>query len=136
MFLALLVLAVSFAACFRLPVAWADNEQASIEAAESSIRQAFVIVLEAEEAGGNVTQLLAELNVAGALLAEAENAYGIGNLNEVAAKTGNASLITQRVMSEGLNLRDAILAESQNAFWLTLAFSATGAIVLTLALVL
>ena len=58
---------------FHLPIVKANNETASIQAADASINQAFTNVLAAEKAGGDVTQLLAQLNTAGALLAEAEN---------------------------------------------------------------
>lgn len=119
-----------------MPVVWADSGQASIEAADSSIRQAFAVVLDAEKAGGNVTVLLAELNNAGSLLAEAENAYRTGNLSEVTFKTGNASQIAENVRNEALNLRDASFVNSQNVFWLTLALSVVGAVVFTVALVL
>jgi hypothetical protein len=135
-FVALAFLSYSLTACLQLPVARADNEQASIEAADSSIRQAFAVVLEAEKAGGNVTQLLAELNVAGSRLADAENAYRSGKMSEVVAIAGNASQIAENARNEALNLRDVSAANSQNEFWLTITFSAIGAVVFIFALML
>ncbi len=120
--------------CHQATVVWADSEQASIEAANSSINQAFGVVLDAEKAGGNVTALLAELNEAGSLLAEAENAFRTGNLTEVTVKTGNATRIAENVRNEASNLRDTSLANSQNAFWFILLFSAISSAVFTLVL--
>ena len=132
--LALLLLTVTIAA-FQTPLVLAD-EKASIETADLSINQAFISVLAAEKAGGNVTQLLTELNTAGELLAEAENAYRSGNLANVASKAENARQIADQVNSDALTLRDVSLVESQNNFWMTLAFSVVSVVVFGIVLLL
>ena len=132
--LALLLLTVTIAA-FQTPLVLAD-EKASIETANLSINQAFTSVLAAEKAGANVTPLLTELNTAGELLAEAQNAYSSGNLSNVASKAENARIIADQVNSDALTLRDVSLVESQNNFWLTLTFSVVGAVVFGIALLL
>ena len=132
--LALLLLTVTIDA-FQTPLVLAD-EKASIETADLSINQAFISVLAAEKAGGNVTQLLTALNIAGELLAEAENAYRSGNPANVTSKAENARQIADQVNSDALTLRDVSLVESQNNFWLTLTFSVVGAVVFGIALLL
>jgi len=114
----------------------ASNESASIEAANSSINQAFTNVLAAEKAGGNITQLLTELNNAGQLLAAADNAYRSGNLTSVTSNAENASLIADQVNSNALSLLNASIGKSQNNFWLTLVFSIDGAFVFVVVLFL
>lgn len=114
----------------------ASNERASIEAADSSINQAFTNILAAEEAGGNVTQLLARLNSAGSLLAEADNAYRNGNLVNVTSKAENARSIADQVNSDAISLQNASISRSQNSFILTLIFSVDGAIIFAVVLII
>ena len=114
----------------------ANNESANIEAANSSINQAFKNVLAVEKAGGNVTQLLADLNSAGQLLAAADNDYRSGNLTNVTSNAENASLIADQVNSDALSLLNATNGRSQNNFWLTLVFSIDGAFIFVLILLL
>jgi hypothetical protein len=108
---------------FHLPIVKAINETASIQGADASINQAFTNVLAAEKAGGNVTQLLAKLNTAGALLAEAENDYKAGNLNNVASVADNARLIANQVNSDAIGLRNSSITQSQNNSLFTVLFS-------------
>jgi len=114
----------------------ANNQSASIEAANSSINEAFRNVLAAEKAGGSVTQLLAELNSAGQLLATANNAYWSGNLSNVTSNAENATLIANQVNSAALSLLDASRSRSENNFWLTVFFSIDSAFIFVVALLL
>ena len=100
-----------------------------LQAADNAVGQAFNSVLEAEKAGGNVTQLLIKLNNAGALLAEAQNAYNSGNSANVTSIAENVQQIADQVNLDATNLRNISLIESQNGFWLTLVFSVVGAVV-------
>jgi hypothetical protein len=111
-----------------------DQTTTSLQVAESALDQAFSSVLNAEKAGGNVTQLLAELNTAGEIVAEAENAYHSGNTAIVTSLANNASQIANQVNDESLNLRNVSLVDSQNSLWLTLIFSVIGAVVFGLSL--
>lgn len=113
---------------FLMPVVQADAES-SIDAANQSINQAYLSILAAEEAGGNVTQLLINLNIAGNLLAEAENDYTSGNLENVISKADNASQIADQVNTEALTLKDASLTALYNNFWYTVTFSIVGTVV-------
>lgn len=112
----------------------ARNERESIEAAASSLNQAFTNVLAAENAGGNVTQLLARLNGAGELLAEADNAYRSGNLSNVTSTAEDARSIADQANSDAISLLNS--SRSQNSLVLNLVFSVSGAIVFTAVLLL
>lgn len=112
------------------------GEAASIDAANSSINQAFLSVLEAEKAGGDITQLLIELNRAGELLAEAQNALQAGDLSGISLNAVSAKQIADQVNIEALNLKEVSLVESQYNLWATLVFSVVGAVVFGVALLL
>lgn len=112
----------------------AENGRSSLESAEASVNQAYVAVLAAERAGGNVSGLLVQFNVAAGLLAEAENAYRFGSPNLVSAKAGEAITIANAVQNEASRLKEASLAGAQTAFWLTLVFSIVGAVVFSVIL--
>lgn len=101
----------------------AINETDNIGMANLSINQAFTNVLAAETAGGNVTGLLAKLNGAGELLAEAERDYQSGNLADVNAKADNAFLLANQVKSDAATLTINSSNNSENIFLLTTTFS-------------
>jgi len=105
-----------------------DQTASKLQAANNAVNKAFNTVLDAEKAGGNVTQLLEKLNIAGMLLAEAQNAFNSGNTANITPKVENALQIADQVNSEALNLHEAILVESQNGFWLTVFFTVVGAV--------
>jgi hypothetical protein len=136
LFAAIFVSAIVIVSCFKTAFAETSVERASIEAADSSIDKAFANVLAAEKAGGDVTQLLARLNAAGELLADADNAYQSGNLANVTSEAESAQTLANQVSSEAINLIGASIDESQNSLVLTLFFSATGAAIFVVALLL
>jgi cytochrome bd-type quinol oxidase subunit 2 len=127
---------ITIIASFYPAVVKADNENISIENANSSINQAFTNILAAEKAGGNVTQLLIKLNTAGELLAKAENTYNSGNLTNVTSNAESALQLADQVNSDALALRETSLLESQKNFWYTMIFSVVGAAVFGIALLL
>nr|NIR87761.1 hypothetical protein [Candidatus Bathyarchaeota archaeon] len=59
-----------------------DDAAWAIIKAEDSVASGYDAVLEAEEAGANVSGLLARLNEAAMLLAEAEIAFRLGDFDE------------------------------------------------------
>jgi hypothetical protein len=125
------ILAFSYCLCNENHVfAQTDQSASRLQKANSAVEKAFNNVLEAEKAGGNVTQLLEKLDSAGVLLAEAQNAYNSGNTASIPSIVENALQIADQVNRDALNLRDVSLVESQNSFWLTLTFSVVGAVVL------
>ena len=121
---------------FYLPIVKASDETPSIQAADVSINQAFTNVLAAEKAGGNVAQLLTELNTAGALLAQAENAYQTGNLGNVTSAADSARLIANQVNSDAIGLRNSSITQSQNNTLLTVIFSVGAALLFVVLMVL
>lgn len=131
-----ILLIITVIASLQITLVKASNESASIQAANSSINQAFTNVLAVEKAGGNVTQLLARLSSAGELWAEADNAYRSGNLANVTSEAENARLIADQVNSDALSLQNASISRSQNNFLLTLIFSVDGVFVFVVVLLL
>lgn len=111
-----------------------DQSATSLQAAESALGQAFNSVLDAEKAGGNVSQLLVKLNTAGALLAEAQNAYTSGKTSDVTSIAENVIQIADQVNGTAVSLRDVSLVNSQNSFSLTLIFSVFGAVAFSISL--
>ena len=104
-----------------------DQTSSKLQIASVAVEKAFNVVLDAEKAGGNVTQLLLKLNTAGVLLAAAQNAYNSGNTANVTLIAENVRQIADQVNGDAINLRNASFVESQNSFWLTLIFSIVGA---------
>ena len=114
----------------------ASNETVNIQTANSSINRAYTNVLAAEAAGGDITDLLARLNTAGELLAEAENAYHSGNLANVSFKASSATLIAGQVNNDATALLLSSRNNSQNRLLLTVSFSAITIAVFLVVLVL
>jgi Tfp pilus assembly protein PilX len=123
--LAFLVLGASFNS-ERCVSGQTNQTSTSLQAAESALDQAFSSVLNAEKAGGNVSQLLVKLNNAGTLLAEAQNAYNSGNPSNVTSMAQNVVQRANQVNGDAIHLRNVSLVESQNGFLLTLVFSVVG----------
>jgi hypothetical protein len=108
------------------------NEEQSIQDANTAINQAFNSVLEAENTGGNVTQLLARLNTAAEQLTDAENIYQSNSTSGVTSKANSAKRIADDVNAEAITLRDASSTLTRNSFWYIVTFSVGGAIVFAL----
>ena len=104
-----------------------DDALAKVAEADNAVRQAFVAILEAEEAGANVSDLIVKLQGAGTFLAGAEIAYTNGDANGAAAKAESALSIAESVKPEALSLKSSALADAQTAFRQTLIFSFAGA---------
>ncbi len=116
-------------------LAQTDQTSAMLQATNITVGQAFNAVLDAEKAGANVTQLLAKLNTAGELLADAQNAFNSGNnVVNITSMAENASQIAVQVKGDALHLRDVSLVESRNIFWLTVIFSFVGTVVFLVSL--
>ncbi|RLI40341.1 hypothetical protein DRO69_13015 [Candidatus Bathyarchaeota archaeon] len=82
--LLLIVISVFSASIFMSNVFASSSEDtaaASIENAENTLVSAYQAILEAEQAGANISNLLTQLNDAGMLLSRAHLAYEMGNFN-------------------------------------------------------
>ena len=113
-----------------------DQTASKLQAANTAVEQAFNAVLEAEKAGANVTALLAQLNDAAGILAQAENSYRTGDSNTAAAQADSVLPIAQEVTTSAQDAKQTALVSSQNAFWSTIAFTVIGAFVFVLVLFL
>jgi hypothetical protein len=111
---------------------WSESK---LEAANNAIEQAFRAVLDAEQAGANVTGLLARLNVAADLLAQAEIAVRKGDLS-VGIEADSALSIAGEVEAAAVAARDAALDAGQSALYSTVAYSSVGVVVFVLVLFL
>ena len=113
-----------------------DQTALKLQTASNGLERAFNVVLGAEKAGGNVTQLLVKLNSAGVLLAEAQNAFNIGNTTNVSFIADNVRQIADQVNNDAVSLRNASVIGSQNIFWLTLVFTVVGVVVFGISLLI
>ncbi len=111
-----------------------DQSSSKLQAANTAVALAFNAVLAAEKAGANVTNLIAQLNTAAGILAQAENSYRTGDYNATAAQADSVLPIAQEVTSVAQNAKQKALVSSQNAFWQMMAFTAIGASVFLLVL--
>jgi predicted PurR-regulated permease PerM len=125
----------AYVSTVRNVVAQSDQTVSKLQAAESAIDQAFDAVLDAEKAGANVTGLLARLNAAADLLAQAEIAVRKGDSN-AGAKGDSVLSIAGEVETAAVAARDAALGAGQNALYSTVAFSSVGVVVFVLVLFL
>lgn len=105
-----------------------DEVWAKILEADNAVSQAFAAVLEAEEAGANVSDLIFKLDNAGRLLAEAETAYRSGNQSGAFAKAEDSLFRVAGVKDEALDLRSSASADARRVFGQTLLFSLVGAV--------
>jgi CHASE3 domain sensor protein len=113
-----------------------DQTASKLQAANNAVEQAFNAVLDAETAGANVTALMAPLNDAAGVLAQAENSYRIGNSNAAAAQADSVIPIANEVTTLAQDAKQTALVSSKNVFLYTIAFTAIGIFVFVLALFL
>jgi hypothetical protein len=117
---------------------FAQTEQpaSKLEAANTTVEQAFNAVLDAEKAGANVTLLLAQLNNAANILAQAENSNRTGDSNTAAAKADSVLPIAQQVITAAQNAKQTAIVSGQNNFLFAIIFPVIGSIMFILALFL
>ena len=120
----------------RCVLAQTDQTATKLQEANRAVGQAFNAVLEAENAGGNVTELMLKLNTAGTILANAQNILNSGNSANITSNLENVLQMANQVNADALNLRNVSLVGSQNSLWLTLFFSVAGAIGLCISLLI
>lgn len=123
---------------FGLHSAFAQTDQvdSKLQAANECVNQAFNAVLDAEKAGANVTNLLAQLNTAEGILALAENSFRTGDFSTATAQADSVLPIAQEVTTAAQEAKQTASVSEQNAFWSTIVFTVIGAFVFVLALIL
>jgi len=83
-----------------------DTVPSEVTEAEAALLSAYNIVLEAEESGANVSDLLNRLNVGGEYLAEAYVWVRLGNSDNVAHLAGLCHDVAEDVQGDAVDLRD------------------------------
>jgi hypothetical protein len=133
--LAILLLSLCF---LSLNNALAQTSQADfkLQAANDALSRAFNVVLDAEKAGANVTDILTQFNYAAEVLAKAEDSYRVGNLDQAIIQSDSVFPITQQVTVSAQNAKQAALASSNNPFLFTAALKVIAAIIFILVLFL
>jgi hypothetical protein len=110
-----------------------ENEAASaLTDAERSIGSAYRAVLEAEQAGANVSSLLDQLNEAGQNLSVAHIAYAQGDFQKASDFANSSRNIGEEVQNAAVNLKNSMLYESAQRMWLTIIGSTIGVIIVFL----
>jgi len=105
-----------------------DTATASIETAENALVSAYQAVLEAEQAGANVSGLLARLNVAGGYLANAHIWYELGDFDN-ATRFANLSYdVEEEVRNEAYELKNEAHGLWVSDLWLRMTISIVGVI--------
>jgi len=127
-FLVLLVLSVFAALIFAsgVPEARSENVVSSaIDRAEASMASAYEAVLDAEQAGANVSGLLARLNVAGEYLANAHMSYRLGDFENATRFANLCYDVGEEVRNEAYELKNEAYG-----LWITdLVVRMTGSII-------
>jgi CHASE3 domain sensor protein len=120
----------------RCVFAQTNQNALKLQEANTAVEKAFNSVLDAEKAGGNVTQLLIKLNAVGIILADVQNTLNSGNTANFTSNLEHVRQIANQVNNEAIRLRNDSVVESQNIFWLTLSFSTIGVISFSISLLL
>jgi CHASE3 domain sensor protein len=105
-----------------------------LEAAHTAVELAFGAVLDAEEAGANVTDLMFRLNYIIDLLARAENSYRTGNINQASSQADNVLPNAQQITNDAKEAKQAAAINSENASWSTIALAVIGVFLFILVL--
>jgi len=115
----------------RIDASSGDVAASAIGQAEGVVASAYEAVLEAEQAGANVSGLLVRLNEAGELLARAQVAFRLGDFDEAVVSANLCSEIGEGVRSEADELRVKAYGGRVTGSWLTM----TGSMVSVVAVV-
>jgi hypothetical protein len=133
--LTLLMLSVCLL-CVCPSIAQTDQAASKLQAANTAVNQAFNAVLDAEAAGANVTDLLAQINTAQGILAQAENSYRTGDTNTASTQADRVLPIANQATLDAQSAKQTAIISSQNAFWSTIALTAIAVFVFVLVLFL
>ncbi|MDH7563433.1 MAG: hypothetical protein QHH24_00915 [Candidatus Bathyarchaeota archaeon] len=126
-FTCLVVLAILFSflmhGCYAVDKPDADK---ALKDVAEGIVSACLVVAEAENAGANVSELLADLESATAKLAEAYNAYRAENYDGAYFHAQNCSSIIANTASEAAVLKSEAQQNRDGRLFLTAALSSVG----------
>jgi hypothetical protein len=111
----------------RIICAQSDVEGA-IKQAEADVLSAFVSVLDAQEAGANVTRLIIKLNESGTLLSEAEGLFKKSQFNEVIDRCALSMEISEAVQIEAEEVKASASSYRDRFLSTTMMYSLIGSI--------
>jgi len=109
-----------------------ESASTDIVSAEVSIVSAYEVVLEAEQAGGNVSGLFARLSEAGEFLAAARMSYGNDDFDDATLFANLSGDIGEEVENEAYELKDRAQNDGFQRMWFTNLGSVSGVIVVGL----
>jgi hypothetical protein len=124
----LMLLAVWFVpCCFAV-----DDVEASgaIGQAESDLGSAYVVVVEAEGAGADVSLLLSKLSSAGDFLSEAYSAFRVGDYGSASALAMQCSSAVEGVAGDAASLKTDAESARSDRLVLTVVLSSVGLVLL------
>jgi hypothetical protein len=101
-----------------------DVAVSSISGAEQAVASAYVVVLDAERAGANVSGLLVRLNGAADLISEAHAAFDVGSFEEAVRLAGLSGGVGVEVENDAGLLKVEAGNANVDRFWLYLVVSA------------
>jgi len=101
-----------------------DEAQAAISRAEPKMSLAYKSVLEAEEAGADVSNLLFKLNNGSTLLSQARMQYRIGNFSEAVNLANQCFDSLNGIEIEAKKLRDSAVTERKRRMLISAVGSA------------
>ena len=98
--------------------------------AEAAVVSAYEAVLKVDEAGANVSDLLARLNGAEGLLAQARIAYKLNDFEESTRLATLCSNVSGEVKDEAVELQLEMFRARATNLWLTITYSLVSAVVI------
>jgi len=124
MFAMLTILPFNFSrVCYTVDRAEAEK---ALNDAESAVASAYLAVVEAENVGANVSKLNLKLRVAGECLANASNAFRLGNYEEAYAYAVNCTKIVEGLVYEAEALKEETQKSLEERLFVSAACSSVG----------
>lgn len=109
-------------------VATADEAQAAVDGVQAQIITCYGAVVEAEGAGGNITELAGVLNEAGALLSWARVAFENGEYDLAVEFSSNCTGMLAGFTDRAVTLRDSAALERSLDFMVNIVGSVAGTV--------
>jgi hypothetical protein len=106
----------------------ADEARVAIESAEARVVVCYKATADAENAGGNVTELAAVLNSAGDLLSQAKVAYDSGKFDVAFGLASNCTALLDGFTDRATALRDSAADGGRVDFLVNVVGSTFGAV--------
>ena len=133
--LLVLFFVLAFLVSIFMPEIFASNSEdtatTSIDGAENALVSAYQAVLEVEQVGANVSDLLAQLNEAGEFLAKAHMAHTLGDFDEAIRSASLCSEISESVKNDANEMRVKAHGLRAMGSWLTMSVSLVGVVVVS-----